>query len=119
MNNSSSERLTSLVQELDDPVMGAFLVKSIGHSETLIRKAARARRRTYSSCTSAIDGLSRATLNEDATDILTSIDQLLYALMDLGGDEAWKDEGEFEQRTQLKLGEALKDRMILAKAIKI
>ena len=37
--------------------------------------------------------------------------------MDLGGDEAWKDEGEFEQRTQLKLGEALKDRMILATAL--
>jgi hypothetical protein len=33
MNNSSSERLTNLVQELDDPVLGAFLVKSIGHSE--------------------------------------------------------------------------------------
>jgi len=31
--------------------------------------------------------------------------------------EAWKDEGEFEQRTQLKLGEALKDRMILATAL--
>ena len=57
------------------------------------------------------------TLQEDATDILASIDQLLYALMDLGGDEAWKDEGEFEQRTQLKLGEALKDRMILATAL--
>ena len=57
------------------------------------------------------------TLKEDATDILASIDQLLYALMDLGGDEDWKDEGEFEQRTQLKLGEALKDRMILATAL--
>lgn len=57
------------------------------------------------------------TLQEDATDILASIDQLLYALMDLGGDEAWKDEGEFEQRTQLKLGEALRDRMILATAL--
>ena len=58
-----------------------------------------------------------SSLNEDATDILAQIDQLLYALMDLGGDEAWKDEGEFEQRTQLKLGEALKDRMILATAL--
>ena len=57
------------------------------------------------------------TLQEDTTDILASIDQLLYALMDLGGDEAWKDEGEFEQQTQLKLGEALKDRMILATAL--
>ena len=38
-------------------------------------------------------------------------------MMDMGGEEAWKDEGEFEQRTQLKLGEALKDRMILATAI--
>ena len=57
------------------------------------------------------------TLQEDTTDILASIDQLLYALMDLGGDEAWKDEGEFEQRTQLKLGEALKDRMILATSL--
>ena len=63
MNNSSSERLTSLVQELDDPVMGAFLVKSIGHSETLIRKAARARRRTYSSCTSAArNGLAKSAI---------------------------------------------------------
>ena len=65
------------------------------------------------------DGLSCATLKEDATDILTSIDQLLYALMDLGGDEAWKDEGEFEQRTQLKLGEALKDRMLLATSLNL
>ena len=58
--NNSSERLQSLVSQLDDPVMGAFLVKSIGHSETLIRKAARARRRTYSSCTSAArNGLAK------------------------------------------------------------
>ena len=59
--NNSSERLTNLVAELDDPVMGAFLVKSIGHSETLKRKAARARRRTYSSCTSAArNGFSKS-----------------------------------------------------------
>ena len=64
------------------------------------------------------DGLACATLNEDATDILASIDQLLYTLMDLdGGAEAWRDEGEFEQRTQLKLGEALKDRMLLATSL--
>ena len=61
--NNSSERLTNLVAELDDPVMGAFLVKSIGHSETLIRKAARARRRTYSSCTSAArNGLAKSAI---------------------------------------------------------
>ena len=61
--NNSSERLTNLVAELDDPVMGAFLVKSIGHSETMIRKAARARRRTYSSCTSAArNGLAKAAI---------------------------------------------------------
>ena len=65
------------------------------------------------------DGLARATLHEDATDILASIDQLLYTLMDLGGDDAWKDEGEFEQRTQLKLGEALKDRMLLATSLNL
>ena len=61
--NNSSERLTNLVAELDDPVRGAFLVKSIGHSETLIRKAARARRRTYSSCTSAArNGLAKSAI---------------------------------------------------------
>ena len=61
--NESSDRLQSLVSQLDDPVMGAFLVKSIGHSETLIRKAARARRRTYSSCTSAArNGLAKSAI---------------------------------------------------------
>ena len=63
MNNSSSERLTNLVQELDDPVFGAFLVKSIGHSEAQIRKAAKARRRNYSSCTSAArNGLAKSAI---------------------------------------------------------
>ena len=64
------------------------------------------------------DGLACARLNEDASDILKEIDKILYALMDLdGGAEAWRDEGEFEQRTQLKLGEALKDRMLLATSL--
>jgi len=56
---------------------------------------------------------------EEATAILAQIDQLLYSLLNLGGDERWNDQGDYEERTQLKLGEALKDRMILAKAIKI
>ena len=58
--NNSSERLQSLVSELDDPVLGAFLVKSISHSETQIRKAARIRNRNYSSCSSAArNGLAK------------------------------------------------------------
>jgi hypothetical protein len=56
---------------------------------------------------------------EEHTAILAQIDQLLYALMNLGGDEGWNDEADYEERTQLKLGEAIKDRMILARAIKI
>ena len=64
------------------------------------------------------DGLACATLNEDATDILASIDQLLYTLMDLdGGGDAWRNEEDFATRTQLKLGEALKDRMLLATSL--
>lgn len=66
---------------------------------------------------------TRALKEQDATegftDILAQIDQLLYSLMNLGGDEGWNDQADYEERTQLKLGEALKDRMILAKAIKI
>ena len=58
--NNSSERLTSMVTELDDPVLGAFLVVGIAHSEALIRRAARAMNRNYSSCTSAArNGLAK------------------------------------------------------------
>ena len=66
---------------------------------------------------------TRSLKEQDATEastaILAQIDQLLYALMNMGGEEGWNDEADYEERTQLKLGEALKDRMILAKAIKI
>ena len=66
---------------------------------------------------------ARALKEEDATEestaILAQIDALLYSLMNMGGDEGWNDQADYEERTQLKLGEALKDRMILAKAIKI
>lgn len=55
---------------------------------------------------------------EAYTAILAQIDQLLYALMNAGGDNAWRDESDYEERTQIKLGEALNDRMILATALK-
>jgi hypothetical protein len=59
------------------------------------------------------DGRRARVLNEeDATDeltgILAGVDQLLYALMNMGGDESWNDEADYEERTQLKLGEAIK-----------
>jgi len=60
------------------------------------------------------DGLARAMLKEDSREVLAQIDQLLYALLDLSGDgDTWADESQFEKRVQLKLGEALKDRMLL------
>ena len=46
---------------------------------------------------------------EASTAILAQIDQLLYALMNMGGEEGWRDESEYEERTQFKLGEALKE----------
>ena len=58
--NNSSDRLQSLVSELDDPVFGAFLITSMDHSEVLIRKVAKAKSRNYSSCTSAArNGLAK------------------------------------------------------------
>ena len=56
---------------------------------------------------------------EESTAILAQIDQLLYSLMNMGGEEGWNDEADYEERTQLKLGEALKDRMVLTTAIKL
>ena len=68
-------------------------------------------------------GRSRALKENDETDGLTDIlavvDQLLYSLMDMGGEEGWRDEADYEERTQLKLGEALNDRMTLNSATKI
>jgi len=59
----NSERLQSLVSELDDPVLGAFLVTSIDHNEEQIRKAAKAVGRNYSSCTSAArNGLKKQSI---------------------------------------------------------
>jgi len=58
--NNSSDRLQSLISELDDPVLGAFLVTGIDQSEKKIRKAAEAKGRNYSSCTSAArNGLAK------------------------------------------------------------
>ena len=58
--NNGSDRLESLVNELDDPVLGAFLVTGIDQSEKKIRKAAEAKGRNYSSCTSAArNGLAK------------------------------------------------------------
>ena len=56
--------------------------------------------------------------SEELTAILAAVDQLLYALMDVGGEDGWRDEADYEERTQIKLGEALNDRMTLNSAIK-
>jgi hypothetical protein len=62
----------------------------------------------------ATEGMACAMLKEDTSDILAQIDTLLYSLLDLSGDgDTWADESEFEKRTQLKLGEAVRDRMLL------
>ena len=77
MINSSSERLTNMITELDDPVLGAFLVVGIAHSEALIRRAARAMNRNYSSCTSAArNGLAK---NKILNALNSSIREAKYA----------------------------------------
>ncbi len=48
------------------------------------------------------------TADVPATDLLTQIDQLLYALMDYEpAGEGWRDEDEYERREVMKLKEIL------------
>ena len=45
---------------------------------------------------------------EESTAILAQIDQLLYSLMNMGGEEGWNDEADYEERTQMKLKEIMR-----------
>ena len=89
--------------------------------ERLNKKSSKSRlkKRALKPIRASAVNLKEEDATEDHTAILAQIDQLLYALMNAGGEEGWNDEADYEERTQLKLGEALKDRMILARAIKI
>ena len=84
-----------------------------------LNKKSRSKRNGKKPATRSSRSLKEQDAAEESTAILAQIDQLLYALMNMGGEEGWNDEADYEERTQLKLGEALKDRMILAKAIKL
>ena len=87
--------------------------------DKLNKKSAARWKRGKKPATRSARSLKEEDAAEESTAILAQIDALLYALMNMGGDEAWADEADYEQRTQLKLGEALKDRMVLTTAIKL
>ena len=84
-----------------------------------LNKKSRSKRNGKKPATRSARSLKEQDAAEESTAILAQIDQLLYSLMNMGGEEGWNDEADYEERTQLKLGEALKDRMVLTTAIKL
>ena len=51
--SNKKERLMDYVEDLEDPVLGAFLISAQIKSEDSIRKVSKSKGRNYSSCTSA------------------------------------------------------------------
>jgi predicted Fe-S protein YdhL (DUF1289 family) len=127
---NSEEYMQSLVSDFtegwnrSDDAAAAWGKMSEKERQAYFKKVEKLNRKTRKKrlkkpATKSARSLKEQDATEESTAILAQIDQLLYALMNMGGDEGWNDEADYEERTQLKLGEALKDRMILAKAIKI
>ena len=100
---SKSDDLAAAWGKMSDKQRQAYFKK-----RDKLNKKSRSKRIGKKLATRPTTSLKEQDATEASTAILSMIDQLLYALMNTGGDEGWADEADYEERTQMKLKEIMR-----------